>query len=344
MIKAGIINVTGYAGVELARILARHPDVEITSVTGRSAAGKELSEVFPHLAAIDATITEDLTGSVDVVFSALPHAASAERLGPMLSNGVRAVDISADFRLKDMSEYAEWYQVDHPHPELVEDAVYGLPELGREDIAAAKLVANPGCYPTAAILAIAPALKAGLIEADVIVDAKSGVSGAGRKVSVDYLYSEVNENLKAYAMGGHRHMPEISQEMRRIDPSTEPRVTFIPHLAPMTRGILATCYAPLKSGVSSGDGLEAAVREAYESFYADAPFAHVAAGPPETKHTLGNNDCIVYPTVDTRTGRLIAVGCIDNLVKGAAGQAVQNMNLMFGMAEDEGLRQMALYP
>ena len=343
MIKAGIINVTGYAGVELARILARHPEVEIASVTGRSAAGKRLGEVFPHLSAIDATITEDLTESVDVVISALPHAASAERLGPILSNGVRAVDISADFRLRDISEYGEWYQVDHPYPELVEEAVYGLPELGREDIARARLVANPGCYPTAAILAIAPAVSAGLIEADVIVDAKSGVSGAGRKVSVDYLYSEVNENLKAYSMGGHRHMPEIGQEMRRLDPSAEPRVTFIPHLVPMTRGILTTCYATLKPGVS-GDGLEAVVREAYESFYADAPFVHVAGRPPETKHTLGNNDCLVYPTVDARTGRLVAVGCIDNLVKGAAGQAVQNMNLMFGMAEDEGLRQLALYP
>ncbi len=343
MVKAGIINVTGYAGVELARILARHPGVEIASVTGRSAAGRKLGEVFPHLAAIDATITEDLDGSVDVVFSALPHAASAERLGPMMSDGVRAVDISADFRLKDMSEYTDWYQVDHPYPDLVEEAVYGLPELGRSDIPRAKLVANPGCYPTAAILAIAPAVSAGLIEADVIVDAKSGVSGAGRKVSVDFLYSEVNENLKAYSMGGHRHMPEIAQEMRRLDPSAEPRVTFVPHLAPMTRGILATCYAPLKPGVP-GDDTEAVVREAYRSFYAGAPFVHVAAGPPETKHTLGNNDCLVHPTVDARTGRLIVVSCIDNLVKGAAGQAVQNMNLMFGMAEDEGLRQLALYP
>ena len=343
MVKAGIINVTGYAGVELARILARHPEVEIASVTGRSAAGRKLGEVFPHLAAIDATITEDLAGSVDVVFSALPHAASAERLGPMMSDGVRAVDISADFRLKDISEYGDWYQVDHPYPALVEEAVYGLPELGRDDIARAKLVANPGCYPTAAILAIAPAIGAGLIESDVIVDAKSGVSGAGRKVSVDFLYSEVNENMKAYSMGGHRHMPEIAQEMRRLDPSAEPRVTFIPHLAPMTRGILATCYAPLKPGVP-GDDTEGVVREAYRSFYADAPFVHVAAGPPETKHTLGNNDCLVHPTVDARTGRLIVVSCIDNLVKGAAGQAVQNMNLMFGMAEDEGLRQLALYP
>ena len=343
MVKVGIINVTGYAGVELARILARHPEVEIASVTGRSAAGRKLSEVFPHLAAIDTTITEDLTESVDVVISALPHAASAERLGPMMSDGVRAVDISADFRLKDISEYRHWYQVDHPYPELVEEAAYGLPELGRDDIAGAKLVANPGCYPTAAILAIAPAISAGLIESDVIVDAKSGVSGAGRKVSVDYLYSEVNENLKAYSLGGHRHMPEVSQEMRRLDPSAEPLVTFIPHLVPMTRGILTTCYAPLKSGVPV-DRLDAVVREAYESFYADAPFVHVTARPPETKHTLGNNDCLVYPTVDARTGRLIVVSCIDNLVKGAAGQAVQNMNLMFGMAEDEGLRQLALYP
>ena len=343
MIKAGIINVTGYAGVELARILARHPEVEIASVTGRSAAGKMLGEVFPHLASIDATITEDVAGSVDVVISALPHVASAERLGPILSDGIRAVDISADFRLKDVSEYRDWYEADHPYPELVEEAVYGLPEMGRDDIARARLVANPGCYPTAAILAIAPAVSAGLIEADVIVDAKSGVSGAGRKVSVDYLYSEVNENLKAYSMGGHRHMPEIGQELRRLDPSAEPRVTFIPHLVPMTRGILTTCYAPLKPG-AAGSRPEAVVREAYESFYADAPFVHVTARPPETKHTLGNNDCLVYPTVDTRTGRLIAVGCIDNLVKGAAGQAVQNMNLMFGLAEDEGLRQLALYP
>ena len=343
MVKVGIINVTGYAGVELARILARHPEVEIASVTGRSAAGRKLSEVFPHLAAIDATITEDLAESVDVVISALPHAASAERLGPMMTDGVRAVDISADFRLKDISEYRDWYQVDHPYPDLVDEAVYGLPELGRDDIAGAKLVANPGCYPTAAILAIAPAVSAGLIESDVIVDAKSGVSGAGRKASVDYLYSEVNENLKAYSMGGHRHMPEIGQEMRRLDPSSEPRVTFIPHLAPMTRGILATCYAPLKPGVS-GDRPEAVVREAYEDFYDDAPFVQVTARPPETKHTLGNNDCLVHPTVDTRTGRLIVVSCIDNLVKGAAGQAVQNMNLMLGITEDEGLRQLALYP
>ena len=343
MIKAGIMNVTGYAGVELARILARHPEVEIASVTGRSSAGKMLGEVFPHLASIDATITEDVAESVDVVISALPHVASAERLGPIMSNGVRAVDISADFRLKDVSEYRDWYQADHPYPELVEEAVYGLPEMGRDDIARARLVANPGCYPTAAILAMAPAVSAGLVEADVIVDAKSGVSGAGRKVSVDYLYSEVNENLKAYSMGGHRHMPEIGQELRRLDPSAEPRVTFIPHLVPMTRGILTTCYAPLKPG-AAGSRPEAVVREAYESFYADSPFVHVTARPPETKHTLGNNDCLVYPTVDTRTGRLIAVGCIDNLVKGAAGQAVQNMNLMFGLAEDEGLRQLALYP
>ena len=339
MIKAGIINVTGYAGVELARILARHPEVEIASVTGRSAAGRKLGEIFPHLAPIDLDITEDVTESVDVLFSALPHAASAKRLGPMLSHGVRAIDISADFRLKDVSEYREWYGIDHPHPGLLAEAAYGLPELNRADIASASLVANPGCYPTAAILAMAPAVSAGLAPPDVIVDAKTGVSGAGRKVAVEYLYSEVNENLRAYSIEGHRHLPEIRQELKHLHPSGEPRVTFVPHIAPMTRGILATCYAPLEPGASQSDLLEA-----YQSFYADAPFTHVATRPPETKHTLGSNDCIVYPTVDAATDRLIVVRLHRQLVKGAAGQAVQNMNLMFGLPEDEGLRQLALYP
>ncbi len=339
MVKAGIINVTGYAGVELARILARHPEVEIAAATGRRAAGRKLGEVFPHLASTDLVITEDVTESVDIVFSALPHAASAERLGPMVSDGVKAVDISADFRLKDESEYKDWYAVSHPYPDLLAEAAYGLPELNRGDVARARLVANPGCYPTAAILAMAPAVSAGLVETDVIVDAKTGVSGAGRKASVEYLYSEANENMRAYSLGGHRHMPEIRQGLRRLCPSVEPRVTFVPHVAPMTRGILATCYAPLKPGVGGRE-----VRDAYESFYADAAFTHVAARPPATKHTLGGNDCIIYPTVDPRTDRLIVVSCIDNLVKGAAGQAAQNMNLMLGLPEAEGLRQLALYP
>ena len=343
--KVGIINVTGYAGGELARILFRHPHVEITSVTGRSAAGQRLGQFFPHLSGLNLTITEDLSGSVDIVFSALPHAASAERVGPIVDQGGRAIDLSADFRLTDLEEYSRWYKVDHPCPELIDEAVYGLPELHRDSIASARLVAVPGCYPTSAILALAPAVKAGIIEPDVIVDAKSGVSGAGRGLSLTTHFSEVNENLMAYSVDGHRHLPEITQELGELDHSTVPKVTFLTHLIPMTRGILSSCYAPLKEGaIGSGEAARSEVREIYASFYRSEPFTRVVEDPPMTKHTLGNNDCVVYPTVDIRTNRLIVISCLDNLVKGAAGQAVQSMNLMCGFPEDEGLRQLALYP
>ena len=340
--KVGIINVSGYAGSELARILHRHPEVEIASVTGRSAAGKRLGEVYPHLDGLGLTVTPDLTGSVDAVFSALPHAASAERVGPLVEQGVRAIDLSADFRLKDLSVYEEWYKVAHPCPQYIEDSVYGLTELHRSEVASASLVAVPGCYPTASILALAPAVKAGIIEPDIIVDAKSGVSGAGRG---KYPYSEVNESVMAYGLDGHRHMPEISQELGGLDGSAGVTITFTPHLVPMTRGILATCYATLKEGAfESGEAAQARVREVYNDTYDGESFVGVADEPPMTKHTLGNNSCLVYPTVDLRAGRLVVVSCLDNLVKGAAGQAVQNMNLMFGYPEDEGLRQLAIYP
>ncbi len=343
--KVGIINVTGYAGVELARILARHPDAEITSVTGRSAAGKKLGDVFPHLSEIDLTIGEDVTESVDVVFSALPHAASAERIGSALDDGVKAVDISADFRLKDLSVYEDWYSVQHPRPEHMEHAVYGLTELHRDEVRDANLVANPGCYPTASILALAPAVEAGIIEGDIIVDAKSGVSGAGRGLSLKTHYSEVNENFMAYSVDGHRHLPEIQQELDQLHDDGELSITFMTHLAPMTRGILASCYAPLKPGaIASGDAAKAEIREVYDDFYGGETFAKVVDAPPMTKHTLGNNDCVIYPTVDIRTNRLVVFSCIDNLVKGAAGQAIQNMNLMFGLPESAGITQLALYP
>ena len=335
--KVGIINVTGYSGMELARILHGHPEVEIASVTGRSAAGKRLGEAVPHLGSIDLPITEDLTGSFDLVFSALPHAASAERLGPILDDGVRAVDISADFRLRDVEEYREWYQVDHPCPRHLEDAAYGLPELYADEVAGAQIVANPGCYPTAAILALAPALSAGLVAPDLIVDAKSGVSGAGRG---KFPYSEVNESVAAYSIGGHRHSPEIVQTLRAYTEDAEARLSFTPHLVPMTRGILATCYAPILDGSAT----QGQVSEAYRSFYEHAPFVDVVDEPPMTKHTLGSNSCIVHPVVDNRSGRLVVVSCIDNLVKGAAGQAVQNMNLMLGLRETQGLEGLALYP
>ena len=337
--KVGIINVTGYAGVELARLLYQHPEVELASVTGRSAAGQSLSEVFPHLAGINLTIKAEL-GDVELAFSAMPHKDSAREVIPLLEKGVKVVDISADFRLKDAPEYQRWYGFSHPAPQLLKEAAYGLPELHRAEISSAQLVANPGCYPTGAILALAPAVKAKLIEADVIIDSKSGVSGAGRALSLLTHYSEANEDATAYALEGHRHLPEITQELNLLNPEQPLAVTFVPHLIPMTRGILTTAYAPLASGKK---GVEE-IRKLYLDFYKDAPFVRVADAPPHTKQTLGSNLCLVYPTVDQRTGRLVVISAIDNLVKGAAGQAIQNMNLMLGLPETMGLEALAIYP
>jgi len=308
MVKVGIINVTGYAGAELARLLYNHPEADVASVTGRSEAGKKLADVFPHLASYDLTIEPELSGSVDFAFSALPHAASAEACAPLVRAGLPVVDISADFRLHDAAVYSEWYGGEHPAQELLPDAAYGLPELHREAIKAAKLVANPGCYPESAILALA--------------------------------------RVSAYGLDGHRHWPEIDQELSAIWPEgASPKITFTPHLIPMTRGILTTAYAPLVPGaVPDGDAARPAVREIYEQFYENEPFVRVAASPPATKQTRGSNMCLVYPTVDVRTGRLVVVSVLDNLVKGAAGQAIQNMNLMLGMPETTALDMPAVYP
>ena len=342
--KVGIINVTGYAGVELARLLYQHPQVELTSVTGRSAAGQRLGKVFPHLASIDLGIEAEL-GNVDFAFSAMPHQESAKEVIPLLNRGIKVVDISADFRLKYTAEYLKWYGFTHPAPQLLEQAVYGLTELYRSQLASARLVANPGCYPTGAILALAPVVKARLIEPDIIIDSKSGVSGTGRRLSLQSHYSEVNEDASAYALDGHRHLPEIVQELQRLRPEPSPSVTFVPHLIPMTRGILTTCYAPLASGkVAAGGKGREELRELYLDFYKDEPFVKVVESPPHTKHTWGNNLCLIHPTIDHRTGKLIVISCIDNLVKGAAGQAIQNMNLMLGLPETTGLKGLAIYP
>lgn len=345
MTKVGIINVTGYAGAELARILCSHPEARVTCVTGRSAAGKRLPEVFPHLWPLDLDVEEEI-GEVEFAFSALPHAASAQAVAPLVRGGLPVVDISADFRLRDAAEYERWYGAAHAAPELLTEAVYGLTELNRGAVREARLVANPGCYPVGAILALAPAAKAGLIEPDVIVDSKSGVSGHGRSVGLAWHYPEANESVSAYGLGGHRHLPEMVQELSRLwSADDSPRVTFVPHLIPMTRGILTTCYARLADGrLASGEKAEAEVRGLYQDFYGDEPFVRVVTEPPQTKHTWGSNACLVYPTVDTRTGRLVVVSCIDNLVKGAAGQAIQNMNVMLGLPETAGLDRPAVYP
>jgi N-acetyl-gamma-glutamyl-phosphate reductase len=335
--KVGIINVTGYTGVELARLLYQHPKVELASVTGRSAAGKKLSDVFPHLADIDLTIEAEL-GKVELAFSAMPHKDSAKEVIPLIKKGVKVVDISADFRLKDASLYQRWYGFSHPAPQLLAEAVYGLPELHRAEISSAKLIANPGCYPTSAILALAPAVKAKLIGADIIIDSKTGISGSGRSLNLDSHYAEANEDTSAYALEGHRHLPEIAQELTLVNPQSF-SITFVPHLVPMTRGILSSCYAPLAKKMG-----EKELKKLYKDFYKDEPFVRVSDAPPHTKHTWGSNLCLVYPTIDPRANRLVVISVIDNLVKGAAGQAIQNMNIMLGLPETTGLEAPPVYP
>ena len=337
--RVGIINVTGYAGVELARLLNQHPAVELASVTGRSAVGQRLDSVFPHLIGLDIVIEAE-PGDVKLAFSAMPHKESAGAVIGLLERGIRVVDLSADFRLKDVGQYLPWYGFSHPSAELLKEAVYGLPELYRSQISPAKLVANPGCYPTAAILALAPAAKEGLIRGDIIIDAKSGISGAGRSLFISSHYAEGNEDTSAYALGGHRHLPEIVQELKSLNEGLSPSVTFVPHLVPMTRGILATCYATIESGKADSEE----IIRLYRDFYKDEPFVKVVTSSPHTKHTQGTNLCLIYPTVDPGSGKLIVISCIDNLVKGAAGQAVQNMNLMLGLPETTGLEATAVYP
>ena len=339
--RVGIINVTGFAGMEAARLLWNHPHAKLTAATGRSLAGQRLGEAFPHLACYgDFTITESIEAEVDIVMSAMPTAESAAACEPFVRAGVPCIDIAADFRLRTADAFRQWMGKEHPAPDLLEMAVYGLPEVNRERIRGAKLIANPGCYPAASILALAPAFAAGIIEDQVIVDAKSGISGAGRGTGGSYGYSEVNEDVSAYKIGSHNHQPEIAQELGALrGEGPEPRVTFVPHLVPMTRGIHATCYAPLKGPVSKAE-----VDAIYRDFYNDAPFTKVSATPPHTKHTLGNNMCLVHPVVDERNGMFVATGVLDNLVKGAAGLAIENMNLVLGLDQRAGLDLPAVYP
>ena len=338
--RVGIINVTGYAGMEAARLLWNHPGVELAAITGRSLAGKRLGDAVPHLAVYgDFLISSEIEADVDVVFSALPTAESAVACEPFARRGVKVVDIAADFRLKDPAAFEQWFGKPHPAPDLLAGAVYGLPELNRDAIEGAAIVANPGCYPATSILALAPAVAAGIIQPSIMVDAKSGISGAGRGSGGSYGYSEVNEDVSAYKVANHNHQPEIAQELGALREGQQPKVTFVPHLVPMTRGIHATCYAQLTRPISQGE-----VVELYREFYDSAPFTRVVDSPPHTKHTLGNNMCLVHPVVDERNGVLVAIGVLDNLVKGAAGQAIENMNLMLGLPQTMGLDLPAVYP
>jgi N-acetyl-gamma-glutamyl-phosphate reductase len=298
---------------------------------------------FPHLADSKHVI-EAALGDVEMAFSAMPHKESAAEVSPLLGKGTRVVDLSADFRLKDAAEYTQWYGSTHPAAQLIDEAVYGLPELHRQQITSASLVANPGCYATGAILALAPAVKEGLIGNHVIIDSKSGVSGAGRTLSPETHFAEANEDAAAYALDGHRHLPEIIQELNLLQPKQPSSITFVPHLIPMTRGILTTCYAPISGTLTPDKKGEVELRQIYLDFYKDESFVEMAASPPHTKYTSASNLCLVHPIIDKRAGRLVVISCIDNLVKGAAGQAIQNMNLMLGLPETTGLEALAVYP
>jgi N-acetyl-gamma-glutamyl-phosphate reductase len=342
MTTAGILNVTGYAGAELARLLHVHPDVRLTHVTGRSAAGKRLPEVFPHLFPIDLPITETFEpGDTDIVFSALPHAAAAEHLLPFIDAGVPVIDVSADFRLKRVEEYEAAYKVTHPAPQLLAQSVFGLPELHAGELADAKLIAVPGCHSSGVILALAPLFAAGLIEPRVIADTKTGLSGAGRALGLSVHFSEADENVGPYGLDGHRHLPEMTQELGLLAEAPQPEITFVPHYIPMTRGILSTCYADVRSGAALD---RAGIMAIYRDFYSRAPFVHVSDGPPSTKHVAGTNYCVVHPSINLQTGQVVVASALDNLGKGAAGAMVQCMNVMLGLPEAGGLQSLGLFP
>ncbi len=337
MIKVSVLGATGYAGIELVRLLANHPKVKIMHLVSKSYAGKPLAEVYPSFKNVLDITLEDMdadavTADSDVVFTALPHGASKEVIPLLVSKGVRVIDFSGDYRYKDKDVYEKWYGEPHSSPELLAQSVYGLCELHRDEIRKTSLVGNPGCYTTCAILALAPLVGKGLIDpVSIIIDAKSGVTGAGRSAALDYSFCECTENMKAYKIATHRHTSEIEQELSAIA-GQQITLSFTPHLIPLKRGILATCYANLKKTASAKDLIDL-----FKAYYKDEKFVRIyeEGELPETNHVAGSNFVDIGLAVDSRLNRVVVVSCLDNIVKGAAGQAVQNMNILFG--EDEGL-------
>ena len=342
MIKAGIIGATGYAGQQLASLLVNHPEAEIKFVSSNSYAGQLFSDIYPQFYKIlDMPLlsTEEAKAAmsdVDVVFTALPNGLVFELAQLALEKGIKIIDFSADFRLDDSDVYEEWYKTEHTAKDLISKQVYGLAELWRDKIKGADLIANPGCYTTASILAISALLREdGLVDTDhIIIDAKSGITGSGRKKDLSLLYAEAGESVKAYGIAHHRHTPEIEQELSKVA-GKEIQVQFTPHLMPMKRGILATIYVDLKKDVTEDD-----LYAVYEKYYGDENFIRIRRGMCETRFVVGTNFCDISVRVDQRTHRAIITSCIDNMVKGAAGQAVQNMNAAFGLEETTGLKTM----
>ena len=347
MIKAGIIGSTGYAGQELVRILTQHKDAEVVWYGSRSYIDQKYYEVFRNMFQIvDDKCLDDnmdeLASRVDVIFTATPQGFLAGVLNEDILNKVKIIDLSADFRIKDVATYEKWYKIEHKSPQFIKEAVYGLCEINRDKVTTqTRLIANPGCYPTCSTLSIYPLAKEGLIDMNtIIIDAKSGTSGAGRSAKVGNLFCEVNENIKAYGVATHRHTPEIEEQLSYAS-GEDVKINFTPHLVPMNRGILVTAYASLKKKVSYED-----VKAVYDKYYAKEKFVRVLDKNvcPETRWVEGSNYVDVNFKIDERTGRIIMMGAMDNLVKGAAGQAIQNMNLLFGLDETEGLIQVPMFP
>ena len=346
MIKAGIIGSTGYAGVELVRLLTQHKEAEVVWYGSRSYIDKKYYEVFQNMFQIvDDKCLDDnmdeLAKQVDVIFTATPQGLCASLVNEDILSKVKIIDLSADFRIKDVSVYEKWYGIEHKSPQFIDEAVYGLCEINRDKVKNARLIANPGCYPTCSTLSIYPMVKEGLVDvSSIIIDAKSGTSGAGRGAKVNNLFCEVNENIKAYGVATHRHTPEIEEQLSYAA-GERVLINFTPHLIPMQRGILVTAYANLKKKVSYEE-----VKAAYDKYYANEKFVRVLDKDvvPETRWVEGSNYVDVNFKIDERTGRVIMMGAMDNLIKGAAGQAVQNMNLMFGLEESMGLEQIPMFP
>lgn len=345
-IKVGIIGVTGYTGGELLRLLVNHSSVEIKKATSRSNAGNDVVQVHPHLdrevsLREEELIPEKFSQDIDLVFLALPHGKSAPLVKEFLPSGVKVIDLGADFRLKNSVDYETWYELEHICPDFLEHSVYGLPEIYKTKIAEASLVANPGCYPTSVLLGLAPLVFNKAIDLkSIISDSKSGITGAGKALSQQTHFPDMNENFLAYKIGKHRHIPEIEQELSILSGS-QVTVNFTPHLVPMNRGILTTIYANLKADLTQEDG-----ENLYKEFYQNCPFVRLrdTKNLPQTKWVQGSNYCDIAPIIDRRTGRVIIISAIDNLVKGASGQAIQNMNIMFGLEETAGLKFPGLYP
>ena len=346
MIKVGIIGATGYAGVEIVRLLQQHKYAEVVWYGSRSYIDKKYADVFANMFEIvdekclDDNI-EELADKVDVIFTATPQGLCSSLVNEEILNKVKIIDLSADFRIKDVATYEKWYKIEHKSPEFIDEAVYGLCEINREKTKGARLIANPGCYTTCSILSIYPMVKEGLIDPkSIIIDAKSGTSGAGRGAKVPNLFCEVNENIKAYGVGTHRHTPEIEEQLGYAA-GEEVLINFTPHLVPMQRGILVTAYANLKKEVTYEE-----VKAVYDKYYKKEKFIRVLENetPPETRWVEASNYVDVSFKIDERTGRIIMMGALDNLIKGAAGQAVQNMNIIFGLPENEGLQQVPMFP